>query len=197
MKEGHTWLTVPVKTKSKFKDLPIDKLEIANDTQPRWAQRHWLAIQSHYGKASYFPQHTSYFQDLYSQHWDYLIDIIRNSTGHLLDILAIRTPLLFSSQMDVSGKKDELILNLCRLVGATHYVSGPLGRDYIREHLFREAGIAVTYHDYKHPQYPQAYPGFEPYMSTVDLLFNCGSDSLNIIMSGNVTKAEIEALNKV
>jgi hypothetical protein len=197
MKEGHTWLTVPVKTKSKFGDLPIDKLEIANDTQPRWAQKHWLAIQSHYGKAAYFPQHTSYFQELYSQHWDYLIDIVRNSTGHLLDILAIRTPLLFSSQMDVTGKKDDLILNLCRAVGATHYMSGPLGRNYIREQPFREAGIGLTYHDYNHPQYPQAYPGFEPYMSTVDLLFNCGSDSLNIIMSGNVTKAEIEALNKV
>ncbi len=65
-------------------------------------------------------------------------------------------------------------LNLCRELGATVYLSGPLGRNYLREELFSHEQIAVRYDDYQHPVYPQVYPGFEPYMAAIDLLFNCG-----------------------
>ena len=95
----------------------------------------------------------------------------------------------FSSQMKASGRKDELVLNLCQEVGATTYLSGPLGRHYLCEEKFREAGIEVIYHDYREPSYPQAYSGFEPHMAAIDLLFNCGPNSLEIL-SKNQTLVE-------
>src|SRR5205823_3081835 len=102
-------------------------------------------------------------------------------TKFLLDALEISTPVLFSSALGIQTHKDQLILDLCRAVGATEYISGAFGRDYIREHVFEEAGVNVRYHDYKHPTYQQAHPGFEPYMSAVDLLLNCGPQSAVII----------------
>jgi len=72
------------------------------------------------------------------------------------------------------------------------YVSGPFGRDYLRPEAFAQAGIRLAFHDYVHPTYKQAYPGFEPYMAALDLLFNHGSESFQILRAGNeVIEAEL------
>jgi hypothetical protein len=50
---------------------------------------------------------------------------------------------------------------------------------------FKESSIKVVIQDFKHPAYPQLFEGFESHMSIVDLLFNCGSESLEIIWRAN------------
>jgi hypothetical protein len=178
--EGWCWLTVPVKTASKFGDLCIHEIETANERQ--WAAKHWQTLRLNYSKAPFFEQHAAFFEGIYARSWVKLSDLMREITPYLLDAFGIKTKLYFSTQMKASGKKDELVLNLCRELGATDYLSGPLGRNYLREELFREHKIAVRYDDYQHPEYPQVYPGFEPYMAALDLLFNAGPASLEIMM---------------
>ena len=73
-------------------------------------------------------------------------------------------------------------MNLCRELGADRYLSGALGREYLREEIFTEAGIAVTYQDYRHPTYPQVHGGFEANMAALDLLFNCGPRSRAVLL---------------
>ena len=174
-REGWCYLTVPVKTKGRFGDLPIHRLEIANETP--WAKKHWDGLRFNYAKAPHFARHAPFLEAVYARRWDYLMDLMRETNAYFLDAFGIKTPLLFSSQMGVEGAKDMLVLNLCRAAGATTYLSGPLGRDYLREERFAEAGIAVRYDDYEHPVYPQAFPGFEPRMAALDLLLNRGPDS--------------------
>lgn len=178
---GWCWLTVPVKTAGKFGNLPINEIEILNEK--KWAVKHWQSLRLNYSKAPFFEPHAAFFEDIYSRKWLKLADLTREITNYLLEAFGIARKLRFSSEMKVSGKKDELILNLSREVGATTYLSGPLGRNYLREQLFEEQGIAVRYDDYHHPTYTQAYPGFEPYMAAVDLLFNAGPRSVEIMMN--------------
>jgi hypothetical protein len=178
--EGWCWLTVPVKTASRFGDLCIHEIEIANERQ--WAAKHWQTLRLNYSKAPFFAQHAPFLEGIYARPWGKLADLAREITAYLLDAFGIRTKLYFSSEMKASGKKDELVLNLCREVRATIYLSGSLGRNYLREELFREHQIAVRYDDYHHPEYRQVYPGFEPYMAALDLLFNAGPASLEIIL---------------
>jgi hypothetical protein len=179
-REGWCWLTVPVKTASKFGDLCIHEIEIANERQ--WAAKHWQTLRLNYSKAPFFAQHAAFLEGLYARPWEKLADLTREITAYLLDAFGIKTKLYFSSGMKASGKKDELVLNLCREAGATVYLSGPLGRNYLQEELFREHQIAVRYDDYHHPEYRQVHPGFEPYMAALDLLFNAGPASLEIIL---------------
>jgi hypothetical protein len=180
---GWCWLTVPLKTSGKFGALPLNRVEIAEGA--RWEVKHRSTLAQNYAKAPFFAAHAPAVEGWYRQSWTRLADLTRETTRYQLDALGIRTPLLFSSQMKVDGAKDELVLNLCKEVGATMYLSGPLGRNYLRPELFTAAGIRVVFQDYVHPTYPQVFPGFELYMAALDLLFNCGPESSQVLGSSN------------
>ena len=83
--------------------------------------------------------------------------------------------------MKTCGEKTERLLSICREQGATHYLSGESARDYILEEDFSRQNIELEYQKYEHPKYPQRYPGFVNHLSAIDLLFNCGEQSLNIL----------------
>ena len=55
------------------------------------------------------------------------------------------------------------------------------GKDYNDESLLNEHGITLEYSTFKHPEYPQLWDGFEPHLSIIDLLMNCGPQSLKIL----------------
>ena len=57
--------------------------------------------------------------------------------------------------------------------------------NYLDAGRFAEAGVAVVYQDYRHPQYSQSHPPFISHLSVVDLLFHHGRDSAAIIRSGH------------
>jgi hypothetical protein len=179
LKEGYCWLTVPVKTKGQFGNLAINNVEIAYLNN--WQQKHLRSLLTNYVKAPYFTRHRKFFEHIYAKKTNRLVDQIQEITEYLLDAFSIKTQLFFSSELGVEGTKSVLILNLCKRIGATTYLSGPLGRDYLDYASFKNADIDLIYHDYRHPIYTQTYPGFEPFMAAIDLLFNHGNDSLRIL----------------
>jgi len=179
--EGWGWLTVPLRTRGRFGQLAIDAVEIADDG--RWARKHWDSLRFAYAGAPHFAQHAAFFEDAYGRQWSRLRDLLAHTTEFLLRTLGIATPMQSSRSLGPSGRADEMLLDVCRRLGATVYLSGPLGRNYLREALFHDAGIEVRYDDYVPPSYGQAHPGFVPGLSVVDLLFNCGPDSRDVLMS--------------
>ena len=180
---GPVWLTVPVRTKGRFGELSLSTVEVDNDT--KWPRRHWKTIAQSYAKAPHFAEHTDFLKGIYEREWHRLTDICRETTLYLLDALGISTPIMYSSEMRPQREKDELVLELCRKAGATTYLSGALGTQYLTESLFHEQDMKVVYQDYHHPTYLQLHGDpFEGHLSVLDLLLNCGSDSLDIILSG-------------
>ncbi len=179
-REGWIWLTVPLQSSGRSSELFLNRIEIDNSSQ--WMSKHWRALQLNYSRAPFFTDHAPYLEYMYSQEWRLLSDLLHGVTRYLLEALGIKTTLLYSSDLGVTSQKDQLILDLCRTIGATQYISGPFGRDYLQEEHFAAAGIELLYHDYQHPVYKQVFQGFEPYMSTIDLLLNHGPASLDILM---------------
>lgn len=177
---GWCWLSVPIKTKNRFCDLAINRLEIAEGSS--WSRKHWESLRLNYGRSRYFDEHAFFFEKtLLSQRTSFL-PLATEILVYLLKQFQISTPIFFSSQLGVGGVKDALVLAICQRMGATQYLSGPLGRDYLDEKFFVEADITVQYHDYIHPQYLQVFKGFEPYMAAIDILFNYGPDSQSIVL---------------
>lgn len=179
--QGWTWLTVPVISHGKSDQLIRD---VETDGKIPWEHQHWKSISVSYAKAPYFKEYAGFFDEMYSTRWVYLNDVIKKTLTYLLQSLDIPTRIILASELDVTGKKNEYILNLCQNVGADEYLSGPDGRNYLNLPQWQEAGIEVLFHEYQHPEYPQLYGTFEPNMSVIDLLFNCGKSSKGILMAG-------------
>jgi len=187
---GAIWLTVPVFTKGKFKNNPINELLIDNST--KWRKKHFTSIYFNYKKSKYFSRYIDVFEDLYNREWDKLVDMNMEIIKYFLDELNIQTKLVYSSEMKGSGVKDELVLNICKELNADIYFSGELGKNYLDESIFEKKNISVIYQKYNHSEYKQMNGEFIPYMSIVDLIFNCGSESYDVIMSNNINKVDIE-----
>jgi hypothetical protein len=187
--DGWTWLTVPVHASN---DTLIRDVQIAQEH--RWASKHWKTLQTYYTRAPHFDDHETFFEEVYDQDWEYLNDLNLEVVEYVRDQLGIDTPMTASSELEADGAKSDLILSICQGMDADVYLSGPNGRDYLDTESFEDAGIAIAYHDFDHPTYSQAFDGFESHMSAVDLLFNHGSDSREIIMNENRSTLTEEAV---
>jgi hypothetical protein len=180
-REGWTWLTVPVLTKGRFGHLAINQLDLVAGHP--WAKKHWSTLRMNYARAPFFPSYAPAYDALYAHPWSGFLPMAEAFLRQHLADLGIRTQILFSSTLGISGTKSDLVLNLCRAVGADRYLSGPLGRSYLTEADFEDAGIQLVYQDFKHPSYTQCQPGaFEPAMGVIDLISNHGPGSLAILL---------------
>lgn len=178
---GPIWLTVPV-LKKGYREKPLDEIEINN--QLPWRRKHWNALTLNYGRARYFDDYAGFFEGVYARDWRLLAELDEYMLEWFLATLGIEVRLLRASDFDFRGTKSELVLDMCRQLNADVYVFGALGRDYANVEAFEAAGVEVVFQNYQHPDYPQLHGTFEPYLSVVDLLFNCGPSSLDVIMSG-------------
>ncbi len=175
---GPQWLTVPV-LKKRHREKPIREIEI-NNALP-WRRKHWTALSLAYGRAPFWDDYAPVLADVYEREWRLLTELDEHLLRIFLDLLGIRIQFLRASDFALSGRKSELVLDMCRTLGAEVYVFGALGRDYADVDAFEHAGVSVRFQDYRHPVYPQLHGDFVPYLSIVDLLFNCGPDSFEIL----------------
>lgn len=176
--ESWTWLTVPVIQKNRYAQT---LLETQIDSSSNWRTKHLNSIRHNYIKTRFFDLYFPKIETIINKDWDLLVDLCLELTENLKNWLEISTPTIRSSELNVSEKKGDKILALCRKLEATHYLTGDLARDYLNESEFLSYNIRLEYHNYTHPTYPQRYPGFVPYMSIIDLLFNQGEKSLEIL----------------
>jgi hypothetical protein len=182
-----SWLTVPVLTKGKFGSLICD-VEVNNKVN--WRKKHRESIFQNYTRAAYFKSYAPFFEEVYAREWKLLSELNNRFILYVAKALGLNTMILVASQdlPKVDGRKGELILNICKSLGADVYFSGRMGRDYLNTSLFSEKGIQVHFQDYLHPDYTQLNQPFAPNLSIIDLLFNYGNGSLDKLMEGNMTK---------
>ena len=181
--QGAKWLTVPVRTAGLGQPLICD-VEI--DIHQDWSRKHLQSIKQSYSMAPFFDSHIEWLEEFYAYPWKNLAPMLHESTSYMLKNLAINTPLIYSSKLPINGCKSELILNLCKHVNADKYISGPFGRDYLDGNAFESAGIELEFDDYVHPIYPQINGAFQSNLSSMDLLFNCGDQSKEILISNRM-----------
>ena len=60
-----------------------------------------------------------------------------------------------------------------------------LSYDYLDVDIFKNENIDVVFEKFEYPQYSQKYPKFIPNMSIIDLLFNEGEKSIEILKNSN------------
>jgi hypothetical protein len=179
---GELMLTVPVCSKGK-RDQKICEAQI--DLSRDFQEKHLRAIQMYYAKAGFFQRYFDELAAILTKRQCYLAELTIEIICWLKDSIGIDTELMRSSSLNVQGKRTELLLNICKAVGADVYLSAAGSKAYIEENdLFKADGMELRYHQYKHPVYKQLYGDFIPHLSAIDLLLNEGDKSISIIRSG-------------
>ena len=164
-----SWLTVPLKHPVQ---VPIREVQV--DNSQNWRRKHWKAIEQTYHKSPYWKHDSDWLYNTYLQDWTHLLPLCEHITAWLRELSDVHCTWLYASQLGVTGTKSSLVLNICRELGADEYLSGPLGRGYLDERAFKEAGISLTYHDYQQEPYKQIYDGWVPNLSAIDYVFRGG-----------------------
>ena len=190
---GPAWLTVPVTGVSGR--VPLKDVRIANDR--RWPRKHWLTLRTAYAHAPYFRDYAAALEAFYRpvRPWTFLVDLNEAMLRWLMDALRIETRFVKASDEQIAGSKSELIVEVCRCVNASAHLFGAQGVNYADADLFGRHNIRIAFQQYRHPVYPQQHGAFESHLSVIDLLFNCGPNSLDVLMSDNVSPAAVRAWN--
>jgi hypothetical protein len=177
---GVRYLTVPVSIPSgREGKVTYLEVELADEG---WRETHLRTVEQCYRKA---PSFGDVFP-LYQQQLELAASFVELTTG-LVDAFAsylgIETQRVRLSELDgVSGAKAELVLEVCLAVGADVYLSGSGGgRDYNDEELLASRGIELRYDEYVYPEHPQLWGPFEPNLSILDMLLNCGPASRELV----------------
>ena len=180
---GELWLSVPVESKNHLSK-NVSKILIVQDS---WVKKHLKSIELNYKK-------TPFFKDYFPELQSILINDSKDSLGYLnlklleyfMECLKIDTPIVKASDYSFEGIGSDLVLDMCVKLGADNYIFGEQGKNYADVKAFKEAEIVVEFQNYIHPVYRQMGRDFLPYMSIIDLLFNEGDKSYEILMSNNI-----------
>ena len=196
---GLQWLTVPVVYRGCFGQT-INQVAIRD---PEFARKHLRGIELSYRRAAYFDSYYPELAEILQAHSKGLLaDLNAGLLRWFRSIFGIRTPMVCSSAMNGRGRRSQLLVNVCLELNADGYLSPPGSTSYLLNdlELFVNAGIEVEFHHYQHPEYSQLFPPFCPYASALDLIFNEGKRSLEVLRSGRLTPllpAQVSALQQV
>ena len=175
---GAKWISLSVK--SAPRDTPICEIELSDKVD--WRANHVNLLRENYRKSPYFSEIFPEIERLYARPSTGLSDFNRASIELLMRLFDIRIETIAATGLSPEGKSNELLVDILKKIGADRYLSGPGARAYFRPEPFAAAGIEVLWQDFQHPVYTQLHGDFVPYLSSIDLLLNCGTDQSRKIL---------------
>jgi len=176
--QGTLWLTVPVWKKGLGLQ-QIHKVRICNEG--RWAKKHLTSLKSAYRNAPFFEDHESFLESLYSQTFERLIDFNLEIIRHVMTHLRIPTRIVRLSDLQTDAREPRLSVDIGQELGATQFLAQAGANKYLDTKGFERAGISVRFLNPRPPVYPQLWGPFLTRLSVLDLLFNCGPRSRDLL----------------
>jgi len=175
---GEKWLTVGVKKAPRNTDINQIMLSETID----WEKKNLNLLKQNYNKSKFFNEIFPYLEMLYKHSCKQLSAFNLASINMLIELFDIKIDIIKSSELKTTKTKSERLVEILTQVDATQYLSGIGAKDYHIERPFEEANIKVIWQDFSHPIYPQMHGEFIPYLSSIDLLFNCGIEQSREIL---------------
>jgi hypothetical protein len=178
--QGPQWLTVPVRFRFPAR---IDEV-VVNDDAP-WRHKHQQALLSNYHRAPFWQQEVASLTELYTDFGTDLRDVNKLSIHWLAKRLGVDTECHWASSLPVTEQDPtQRLVEICRHLGASSYLSGADGRNYLDVERFTAAGIEVIFQEYEPVEYAQRFGEFTSHLSALDVVLNCGPESAQVLGAG-------------
>jgi len=164
------FLAVPVMKADRFGQT-IDEVDILDSS---WRRKHLGSIRQAYSHRPYFKQYFPALEATLNQQHNGLGALNRALIELIRDWLEITTPIVEShAYPDIDGSKTDMLIQMCRAVGADRYLSNEGSRAYVDETAMANQGLQHCWQIFEHPVYVQGQ-AFMPDCSAIDVVFNLG-----------------------
>lgn len=153
-------LIIPVIKESGKKTLMKD---VKIDYATRWQNMHWRSLFSAYNSSPFFEYYSEYFIPFYQKKWNFLFDYNKEMMELVLSLLQIPVNILYTGQFQKEYENAIDLRNEFSKIKSTNDLDGI---------------------EFEVQSYTQTFAekfDFVPNLSIVDLLFNCGPNSENIL----------------
>jgi hypothetical protein len=178
-----TWMTIPVRKNSGNRLIS----SLRPDNAKKWRERHMGLIRSAFSS---------------TPHYADILKIVESTFGGITDDSSIGDISLLSTQTVhrflypdseiswVNGDQwfdhlsgSDRLLEILRSLGASSYLSGIGGKNYLDPSDFRRAGIKLQYMEYDIKRYKQSFDMFNPFVSILDPISHIGSATIEYFRS--------------
>jgi hypothetical protein len=174
---GPVWLTLPIK-----KGGSKSTNEISLNYGTSWHVSHLKTIEGCYSKAPFFDDAFEMLSRLYeTTNPELMVDFNLIVLKGIMDYLSLsHEKLVFASGLGIEGQSTGRLVEICRTLGGTAYLSGLGGKKYQDESLFVSEGLEIKYMNEGFAPYTQLWGDYIPGLSILDGCFNLDKDSLKL-----------------
>lgn len=179
----------------KWMTVPLAKVHLGqriNEVQPKggsdWKRQHFDLMKRSFADAPYAEDALKIVEKVYSQEYKDIGMLARASMIELTKYFGIATDTRFVDiiSMNIPGASSERVLDTVKALQGNVYITGHGAARYLNHALFEYEGVDVHYMDYQLKPYPQPYGEFTPYVSSLDLVANCGRNGVEFICSSTL-----------
>lgn len=136
-------------------------------------------LEHNYKKAPFFQTTMPLIESLLRNEEKNLALFLTHSLKGICEYLMIDTQIMLSSQIkkDVSLKKEQRLIDICKMLGCNVYINAIGGQALYRPDDFNKAGIRLSFLKPDQFSYRQFDNEFVPWLSILDvMMFNTKSD---------------------
>lgn len=178
--DGEIWLSVPIKSHTlteKILDIKIDL------SKKNWQRKHLNSVKACLGKAPFSNSVVNLISESFAKNFtnlvDLNIDIIKNVTNEF----SLTTQFYRASELDVSGRKTDLLLDIIKKLNADAYLANAGSKIYLQheESRFNDLNIKLTYQNWSPPYYQQRGKEFIDKLAWIDAVSYLGFNK-NILL---------------
>ena len=169
--DGSRWLTVPVR-----RDGRRSIAETAIDDARDWRGEHLRTLEHAYARAPQRDAMLALAAEILAPPAATIAELNCRAIERVAAALELPATFARSSSWPSPLKATERLVDLCRSVGATRYVTGRGALAYLDESAFARHGIAVEVMEYRLEPYAQLHGAFDPYVTILDTIANLGTD---------------------
>ena len=155
----------------------INQLE--PDSSQHWQKIHSYKIKRSFGNTPYFELANNLFESVVKYPHKDLAALSSASVKSLCEhIFPLNCPQFYdSTQFPRTSKSTQALLDICKELGASHYLTGHGAQSYIDSKLFKNEGIELEFIEYNLGEYPQhSGKHLTSYVSSLDAIARIGAE---------------------
>ena len=154
---GILWLSPPI-NRSYSKHNNINESYYISDN--KWRINHIKTLERNYKKTKYYKEMMNIAEDVYNYTSNNISNFNIYCCTKLLKYFNYFGKIIKSSDINVIGKSTERLVNICKKLGANHYITAHGAKNYLEHEKFEYNSIKVSYIDYKYNEWNQLYGNF-------------------------------------